>query len=232
MHAQLCSTLCNSMNFSTPGSSVHGIFQAGMLEWIAISSSNINVLLMLFMHVFFPLSQLCKIFFVLLFILEKEMATHSSILAWRIPRMEKPGASYRPWGNKESDTTERFHFTFIIHFKNHIVDLKFSLSSFWVPTFLRNTISCFFRVFPTLFLGFPVKAMFIYFLSTHFLVCIWKSNFPFKSLSLTVLFRFTLRGGFWFVFPPSSYFFSLLVIVLPKQVTHCFFFFFRFFSQG
>ena len=24
-------------------------------------------------------------------LLEKEMATHSSILAWRIPRMEKPG---------------------------------------------------------------------------------------------------------------------------------------------
>ena len=25
--------------------------------------------------------------------LEKEMATHSSVLAWRIPRMEKPGAA-------------------------------------------------------------------------------------------------------------------------------------------
>ena len=29
--------------------------------------------------------------------LEKEMATHSSILAWRIPRTEKPGAGYSPW---------------------------------------------------------------------------------------------------------------------------------------
>ena len=36
--------------------------------------------------------------------LEKEMATHSSILAWRIPWTEKPGGS--PWGYKESDTTE------------------------------------------------------------------------------------------------------------------------------
>ena len=53
MRAQLCSILCNPINFSPPGSSVHGIFQAGMLEWVAISSSNINVLFMLFMHVFF-----------------------------------------------------------------------------------------------------------------------------------------------------------------------------------
>ena len=34
--------------------------------------------------------------------LEKGMATHSSILAWRIPWIE----GYRPWGRKESDTTE------------------------------------------------------------------------------------------------------------------------------
>ena len=37
--------------------------------------------------------------------LEKEMATHSSILAWRIPWTEEPGG-YCPWGLKESDTTE------------------------------------------------------------------------------------------------------------------------------
>ena len=34
------------------------------------------------------------------------MATHSSILPWRIPLTEEPG-SYSPWGRKESDTTER-----------------------------------------------------------------------------------------------------------------------------
>ena len=38
--------------------------------------------------------------------LEKEMATHSSILAWRIPRTEEPGG-YNPWGHKESDMTEQ-----------------------------------------------------------------------------------------------------------------------------
>ena len=37
--------------------------------------------------------------------LEKEMATHSSILAWRIPWMRSL-EGYIPWGHKESDTTE------------------------------------------------------------------------------------------------------------------------------
>ena len=35
--------------------------------------------------------------------LEKEMATHSGILAWEIPWTEEP--SYGPWGHKDSDTT-------------------------------------------------------------------------------------------------------------------------------
>ena len=43
--------------------------------------------------------------------LEKEMATHSSILAWRIPWAEEP-VGYSPQGHKESDTTERLHFHF------------------------------------------------------------------------------------------------------------------------
>ena len=36
---QSCRTLCNPMDCSPPGYSVHGIFQAGMLEWVAISFS-------------------------------------------------------------------------------------------------------------------------------------------------------------------------------------------------
>ena len=39
---------------------------------------------------------------------EKEMATHSSVLAWQIPWTEEP-AGYSPWGRNESDTTERLH---------------------------------------------------------------------------------------------------------------------------
>ena len=37
--AKSCPTLCNSMHCSTPGSSVHGILQARILEWVAISFS-------------------------------------------------------------------------------------------------------------------------------------------------------------------------------------------------
>ena len=33
--AQLCPTLCNSMNCSPPGSSAHEILQARILEWVA-----------------------------------------------------------------------------------------------------------------------------------------------------------------------------------------------------
>ena len=37
--AQSCLTLCDPMDCSLPGSSVHGIFQARVLEWIAVSFS-------------------------------------------------------------------------------------------------------------------------------------------------------------------------------------------------
>ena len=37
--AQLCSTLCDPMDCSPAGSSVPGISQAGMLEWVAIPFS-------------------------------------------------------------------------------------------------------------------------------------------------------------------------------------------------
>ena len=37
---QSCPTLCDPMDYSLPGSSVHGIFLAVVLEWIAISFSS------------------------------------------------------------------------------------------------------------------------------------------------------------------------------------------------
>ena len=42
--------------------------------------------------------------------LEKEMATHSSILAWRIPWTEEPGG-LQSMGRKELDMTERLNST-------------------------------------------------------------------------------------------------------------------------
>ena len=43
--------------------------------------------------------------------LDKEVATHSNILAWRIPWMEELGG-LQSTGCKESDATERLHFHF------------------------------------------------------------------------------------------------------------------------
>ena len=43
--------------------------------------------------------------------LEKEMETHSSTLAWKIPWTEEPGR-LQSMGSQESDTTERLHFHF------------------------------------------------------------------------------------------------------------------------
>ena len=43
--------------------------------------------------------------------LEKEMATHPSTLALKLPWTEELGAGYYPWGRKELGTTERLHFS-------------------------------------------------------------------------------------------------------------------------
>ena len=40
--AQLCPTLCDPMDCSQPGSSIHGLFQARVLEWVVISFSNLS----------------------------------------------------------------------------------------------------------------------------------------------------------------------------------------------
>ena len=47
--------------------------------------------------------------------LEKEMATHSSILAWRIPWTEEP-VGYSPWGSEElrHDWATSLHFHFLM----------------------------------------------------------------------------------------------------------------------
>ena len=41
--AQSCPTLCDPMNCSPPGSSVQGILQARIMEWVAIFFSNDKV---------------------------------------------------------------------------------------------------------------------------------------------------------------------------------------------
>ena len=39
---QSCLTLCDSMDYNPAGSSVHGIFQARILEWVAIFFSKMS----------------------------------------------------------------------------------------------------------------------------------------------------------------------------------------------
>ena len=61
------------------------------------------------------------------------MATHSSILAWRIPWTEEPGGLQSPQGRKELDTTELLHFHFLLMYTitgphdTHLFDHQISL---------------------------------------------------------------------------------------------------------
>ena len=60
--AQWCPALCDSMDCSPPGSSVHRILQARILEWVAISFSrleNITVFNLMFHDLVFPCKGIC-----------------------------------------------------------------------------------------------------------------------------------------------------------------------------
>ena len=144
--AQSCPTLCDPMDCSLPGSSVHGIFQARVLEWVAISFSRESsqprdwtrvshiagrrfivwatredLLYKSFLICCSGLARYLSGKRVCLPVqepqemwvwplgqedpLEKETATNSSILAWRI-HGQRTLADYSPWGHKELDMTE------------------------------------------------------------------------------------------------------------------------------
>ena len=70
-------------------------------------------------------------------LLEKQTATHSSILAREIPWTEEPG-DYGLWGHKESDTTERLnnsnYSTVCIHQFSQLLLLLLLLSHQSCPT--------------------------------------------------------------------------------------------------
>ena len=58
-------------------------------------------------------------------LLEKEMETHSSILAWKIPWTKEPGGQ----SHKESHTTERLHFPAVRRRRN--LPLKLIMTVIW-----------------------------------------------------------------------------------------------------
>ena len=91
--------LCDPMDCSLPGSSVHGILQARILEWVAIPfSRGSSPYLLHCRQALYPLSHLgspssgslASNFQRLEMCSEKAMATHSSALAWKIPWTEEP----------------------------------------------------------------------------------------------------------------------------------------------
>ena len=116
---QLCPTFCDPMDCRLPGSSFHGLFQAGVLEWVAISFSKGSRRHRDQTHVSFnscigrqilyyyttweahvawhPPSISCLPFLLtgdlgsLGLTMEKAMATQSSTLAWKSPWTEEPG---------------------------------------------------------------------------------------------------------------------------------------------
>ena len=106
--AQSCPILCNPMDYSLPGSSIHGIFQAGILEWVAISFSRASSWPRDGTHISYVSCIGRQVLYHWCYLgglpcclpnlslgwedpLVKGMATHSSILAWRIPQTEEPG---------------------------------------------------------------------------------------------------------------------------------------------
>ena len=55
--------------------------------------------------------------------LEKGMAAHSNILAWKIPWTEEP--SYRLWGHRVSDTTATNSTSSNNYFTIHVMSVTF-----------------------------------------------------------------------------------------------------------
>ena len=98
---QSCPTLCDPVDCRLPGSSVHRIFQARVLEWVAISFSrgssqprnrtqvshivgrHFTIWATREVHRFNPWVRKIP--------LEEEVAIHFSILAWEIPWTGEPG---------------------------------------------------------------------------------------------------------------------------------------------
>ena len=104
--AQSCPTLLDPMDCSPPGSSIHGIFQARVLEWGATAFSEfkekaVEILICSQVGKASLVAQRIKCLLAMWETwvrslgpkdpLEKAMAPHSSTLAWKIPWTEEPG---------------------------------------------------------------------------------------------------------------------------------------------
>ena len=79
--------------------------------------------------------------------LEKGMATHSSVLAWRIPWTEEPGGLQAVHGIAELDMTEvtehalNCYFSYCINVKLFSYGLKIMLQRLWIEIVYNSLIS-------------------------------------------------------------------------------------------
>ena len=104
---QSCPTLSNPMDWSLPGSSIHGIFQAREgngtpLQYSCLENPMDGGAWYAAVHgVAQSQTGLSYVTFTFHFhALEKEVATHSSILAWRIPGTEEPSGLPSMWSHR------------------------------------------------------------------------------------------------------------------------------------
>ena len=107
---QLCPTVCNPMDYSLPDSSIHGIFQARILEWVTISYSRGSS-----QHM--DQTQVSCVSYIDRWILYHSTTwetlsffIHTFVKALSMSWRGKPG-NCSPWGCKESDTTEWLNWT-------------------------------------------------------------------------------------------------------------------------
>ena len=119
MHVQLCPTLRDPMDHSPPGSPVHGISPARLLEWVAISQSRDYYNKFLLKNNGLPWwlrwSSVCwqrgrpgfdpwvgKI-------PGRRKGHPTPVLLPEVSYGRTSLVGYSPWGCKKSDTTERLH---------------------------------------------------------------------------------------------------------------------------
>ena len=112
--AQSCPTLSNPMDCSLPGSSIHGIFQARVLDWGATRKKWTQLkaphLFLILISTSAKVKQCCLLAVVCLYTFQ----SFSRRRAWQPTPVFLPGkshgqrslAGYSPWGCKESDMTE------------------------------------------------------------------------------------------------------------------------------
>ena len=104
---QSCPTLCDLMDCSPSGSSVHGILQARILEWVAMPSSRGSS----WPRGQIPFSCIAGRFFTI-WATREALQTGTRHCEMESIYCQLSLVGYSPWGCYESDVTERLHFHF------------------------------------------------------------------------------------------------------------------------